>query len=128
MESDAQGFVLYHGELADKHLGGDGIHQVAVGLGDRRRRLCESHRRLLERGSGRRKKLGGSCYVINQAPILLLRQTLPNTISLRKNKGMINITLQVVSCHAPSWTHDSVEYVVMGWFNLQLDTNGCSDV
>ena len=73
VESNVQGFILYHVELADKHLGEGRIHQVAVGLGDSGRWLSQCHWRLqLERGSGGGEELGGSGHVIHQSLILLL--------------------------------------------------------
>lgn len=73
MESNPRGFILHHGELADKHLGEGGIHQVAVRLGDRGWWLSESHMWLqLKRGGRRGEKLGGSHHIIYQPSILLL--------------------------------------------------------
>lgn len=92
VESDTQSFILYHYELADKHLGEGRIYQVAVRLGDRGRRLGERHWGLqLERGSGGGEKLGGSHHVIHQPPVLLLRQTLTNTVTLREDTHMITV-------------------------------------
>lgn len=72
MKADAQSFVLHCGELAHKHLGSGGVHQVVVALGDGRRRLCQHHGGLQLEGGGRREELGGLHHVIQQPLILLL--------------------------------------------------------
>lgn len=93
VESQAHGFTLHRGELADKHLAEGRIHQVAIGLGDGGRRLGEGHCWLqLETGGRRGEELGGSRHVVDQSTILLLGQTLPNTVSLRKNMTIVTLS------------------------------------
>lgn len=65
-----------------------------VALRGRRRRLCETYLVLqLERGGGRGEELGGSHHVIQQPLVLLLRQALADTVTLREDRGTSYTTL-----------------------------------
>ena len=88
MEAHTQGLVLDGGELAGEHGGGGGLHQVAVGLGGRGRRLRQGHGGLqLERDPRRRQVVGGSRDVVDQPLVLLLRETLAHAVALGGGGG-----------------------------------------